>query len=1168
MKGRVARRSGSKSSSSAKLLAAAVGATAFAALAPSPVRAAELFWDADGTGTASGGSGTWDTTSPLWVTSGTNHTTWVEGSDANFPSVAPATVTLNGARTVGQLTFSVSATAQQYLLTGGSIAFNNGGPTTPSILMATNTSGTNSGQVILSSLSGGDIMIARNMNSNGTLLNLGGGGATGTAASTFTGKLILGGTGTGNTYSTSNKVSISSPGALPQGAGNSIEFRQDASQLLFTGGTAVGDANHAYTATFNNNINLNSSGTATHFNSDIGASAAGTDITLTGQITGDSDLTYGVGLSGGQGRVTLTNTTNNWTGQTRILAANNGVLRLGASNVLAKTLLNFGGTTGADGAVDLNGFDQTVSGLSSSTTGAITGIINTGGSLSTLTIDGNQITSYAGTIGVPVVTTTIAGTNNNIALHLASTNTGVLTFTSTATTGSTYSGGTVIDGGTLLTNNTAGIPTGTGSITVNNGGKLGGSGKVSGAVSSNSGGKIVPGGEGAVSNTFTLAGGATLAADSRMGFDFSSSANDQFTVNGGALTLPGSGTVKLDLADLGNGIHNQTYNLISYSAISGDPTTAIQVIAPNSGGAQNASFSILNTGSVIQLMVTGAANDLLWRGDGTGSGNWDVNTTSNFVLNGTATPSVYNNPDAVTFDDTANPGSGTTPITVTVAPSGVSPLSVTVNNNARNYTFTGGSIGGSGKLIKSGTGTLVLSSPNSYSGGTVVNAGTLAITSDSALGALPASPAVNVTLNKVGSTSSTVMRFDGDMTINANRQILITQSGGGGPTLTANGNVTIAGQILGGTAGGQNFVKAGTGTLTLLGDNSTNAGGGFINAMIVNAGTLAVSQDVSLGQLAKPVILNAGKLQLNGSFNLTGRALTISSGGGTVDTNSFSSTFDGVVSGSAALTKTGAGTLALSNTANTYSGNLAVNGGTLQLLSNLTTPASVTANGAIVQLAPGGGSNRVLKATSVAVTAGGQIDVSDNKLITATPVGTATGGTYDGVSGMIQSGRNGGSWNGSGIMTSQAAAPSGFTAVGVATAQQVKGLANPTDTALFAGQTVSGSDTVAMYTYGGDANLDGKINVDDYGHIDSNVVLPGVSGWFNGDFNYVGKINVVDYGIIDSNVPIQGAPFPTASGAGLNGVSAVPEPGSLGLIFAACGAATLKRRRAKKKDLA
>src|SRR5207253_7969409 len=147
------------------------------------------------------------------------------------------------------------------------------------------------------------------------------------------------------------------------------------------------------------------------------------------------------------------------------------------------------------------------------------------------------------------------------------------------------------------------------------------------------------------------------------------------------------------------------------------------------------------------------------------------------------------------------------------------------------------------------------------------------------------------------------------------------------------------------------------------------------------------------------------------------------------------------------------------------------------------------------------------------------------------------GSSYTGVTGLIQSGRNGGApaagnWGGSGIVTSQTdATTSNYTSIGVATAQQVKNLANPGDTATWSGQTVTGSDTLVMYTYGGDANLDGKINVDDYGHIDFNVSL-GTSGWFNGDFNYDGKINVDDYGIIDFNVGIQGSPFPTGSGVG------------------------------------
>src|SRR5439155_25512022 len=97
--------------------------------------------------------------------------------------------------------------------------------------------------------------------------------------------------------------------------------------------------------------------------------------------------------------------------------------------------------------------------------------------------------------------------------------------------------------------------------------------------------------------------------------------------------------------------------------------------------------------------------------------------------------------------------------------------------------------------------------------------------------------------------------------------------------------------------------------------------------------------------------------------------------------------------------------------------------------------------------------------------------------------------------------------------------------------------------------------TLVMYTYGGDANLDGKINVDDYGRIDFNVPL-GTSGWFNGDFNYDGKINVDDYGIIDFNVGIQGPAFSTDSS-----LLAVPEPGTIALLAAPLVALMRLRRR-------
>ena len=117
-----------------------------------------------------------------------------------------------------------------------------------------------------------------------------------------------------------------------------------------------------------------------------------------------------------------------------------------------------------------------------------------------------------------------------------------------------------------------------------------------------------------------------------------------------------------------------------------------------------------------------------------------------------------------------------------------------------------------------------------------------------------------------------------------------------------------------------------------------------------------------------------------------------------------------------------------------------------------------------------------------------------------------------------------------------------------------------TETSTWAGQTVTATDTLVLYTYGGDANLDGKINVDDYGRIDLNIPL-GTRGWYNGDFNYDGKINVDDYGIIDFNVGIQGPPFPTAGGSAGGGVSAVPEPGAAGALLTAASLWRALRRR-------
>jgi len=168
----------------------------------------------------------------------------------------------------------------------------------------------------------------------------------------------------------------------------------------------------------------------------------------------------------------------------------------------------------------------------------------------------------------------------------------------------------------------------------------------------------------------------------------------------------------------------------------------------------------------------------------------------------------------------------------------------------------------------------------------------------------------------------------------------------------------------------------------------------------------------------------------------------------------------------------------------------------------------------------------------------------------------------------VQRASNFGAWDQPGLTTSKGDAVAGLTTIGVATGEQVRGL-GPTDTDPFAGQTISGASTIAMYTYAGDANLDGTIDGGDYGIIDNFAQIPGADGYANGDFNYDGVIDGGDYGIIDNNNQAQGAPFPTSgsSGGELAGVTAVPEPSALGLVIVGGAAVGGGRRRRRCPSL-
>ena len=118
------------------------------------------------------------------------------------------------------------------------------------------------------------------------------------------------------------------------------------------------------------------------------------------------------------------------------------------------------------------------------------------------------------------------------------------------------------------------------------------------------------------------------------------------------------------------------------------------------------------------------------------------------------------------------------------------------------------------------------------------------------------------------------------------------------------------------------------------------------------------------------------------------------------------------------------------------------------------------------------------------------------------------------IRGYILAGRNGGLgglWKGAGINSSTAAASPSTYAVGYAEASAI---GSP---ATFMGQSIDNTTVVAQLAYLGDANLDGKVNAQDFDLLAANYGKSGGTAWTQGDFNYDGVTNVIDFNMLASN---------------------------------------------------
>ncbi len=261
-----------------------------------------------------------------------------------------------------------------------------------------------------------------------------------------------------------------------------------------------------------------------------------------------------------------------------------------------------------------------------------------------------------------------------------------------------------------------------------------------------------------------------------------------------------------------------------------------------------------------------------------------------------------------------------------------------------------GVITGTGKLVKNGPGQLNLSSgsANTYSGGTYISGGTLALGSlvmnKSGLGSGP------ITIENGGKLS---MFYSTDYGQSANWNLIIPANNTA--TLNASGRCDINGNISGGgtlnyyvpyvradlVAGGANF----TGTINVTTDTDggdfrlTNNSTGFPNAQIYlnNKVYMAVYNAIGGSSGSSGTTVKLGSLAgVAGS--------SVGSGTYIIGSDNRNAVYNGIINSGATITKTGSGSWTLTG-ANLTSSQFTVSGGKL-VVSN--TSGSATGTGSVI----------------------------------------------------------------------------------------------------------------------------------------------------------------------------------------------------------------------------
>ncbi len=646
----------------------------------------------------------------------------------------------------------------------------------------------------------------------------------------------------------------------------------------------------------------------------------------------------GVGLSNGATLNVIGQNTNAGGNGIGLLLQGSGIYKVGGatstgtvtitgstSSSSGSRALALQSTVATDGDINIEG---TVANASS-TAIEVTSAITSSGANRTISLTGSHGISHTGSIK----TTSSTGTGTNI--NLTSTNAGI---TGTGTIGDTTNKNASVKLTTATTSTFSGginasnfTKAGLGSLTLD-------SWAQTPSVLTN------------ISNAYTVKDGGSLTI-STLGLNYPQLNPASVNVENAStfsLNSNSNGFWKNTAFNFTGGLGGGTLNLLGNPIGASSTTNTFTT----SGGATNTVTGVLNANSANVNLTLTAATSGTTLSDGSYAalafttnvqGGYGIDNASTITISGGGGVLFKDKIRATTLNINAGAlqmGDGSA-ITAATTPD-LNATNVAIASGAklvfnRPDTHTNTStISGAGELVKTGSGTTILTGNSTLSGTTTINAGTLQIGNGGASGALGNGAIVNNASlsisrdNTIDLTFANAISGSGSLTKSGNGKVILTGTNTyGGTTTISAGSLQIGDGNTTGTLGSGSVVdngtlifsrsddltianaisgtgsieQAGTGTTTFTANNT------YSGTTTISAGTLQIGNGSSTGSLGSGTVVDNSHLAFNHSDDVS---------------------VSNAISGTGNLSQIGSGKVTLTGN-NTYSGTTAISAGTLQI---------------------------------------------------------------------------------------------------------------------------------------------------------------------------------------------------------------------------------------------